>query len=562
MKAKKMTMGMIVGKYIMLPMIKLINRRWPRRRVKNAPIWCSVDLRDGNQSLPVPMTVYWKKKLFKFLLWLGFKEIEVGFPAASSTDEKFVRTLIREKLIPKDVTIQVLVQSREEQIKKTVRSLIGAKRVIIHLYNSTSPDQREIVFKATKQETINLAVQGMKWIKEYSRELIGTDVIIQYSPESFSATEPKFAVKICEAVMEVIKPTPEHKMIINLPETVQIMPSDHYADQIEYFCRHIKNRRSLIICVHPHNDHGNAVASAELARKAGAERVEGTLFGNGERTGNLDIITMALNLFSQGINPGLNLHDIMSIRKLYERCTGMKVPSRHPYAGDLVFTAFSGSHQDAIRKGLKAMEKSRSKRWRVPYLVIDPADIGRKCKDKKGKGIIRINGQSGKGGIAYVLEDSYNISLPKDVSIEFGSIAGKIIDASGREATPSDLRKMFFKEYIDRESPYKFMDYRSSDLDKNRCSCSAKIKFANKLLNLIGKGNGPIDAFICSLKKVGIDVHVCEEAQHSIGSGEKAPAISYIKLEFPDGIIRWGAGIDKNTHKSAIKAVISALDRK
>jgi 2-isopropylmalate synthase len=540
------------SKYQSFPTIDLDDRKWPSRKITQAPQWCSVDLRDGNQALAVPMVVPQKVDMFETLVKCGFKEIEVGFPAASPTDFAFVRYLIEKNRIPDDVTIQVLVQAREDLIKETIRSLAGARSVIIHLYNSTSPAQRRIVFGLEKPEIVAMAVRGAKWVKEYSSQLHGTEVLFQYSPESFSATEVEFSLEICEAVVNVWQPTPEKKMIINLPCTVEVATPNVYADQIEWFCRNMTRRDCVIIGIHTHNDRGTGVAATELGLLAGAERVEGTLFGNGERTGNLDIITVALNLYTQGIDPGLDFSDLESIREVYERCTGMTVPERQPYSGELVFTAFSGSHQDAIRKGLRV----KGDVWEVPYLIIDPQDIGRRYDE-----VIRINGQSGKGGMAYLLEHECGIHLPKDMLREFGSVAGKAIDALGREITSADLKEMLWKGYIEPTSPYKLEAFHSID-EVGGCRFTAVVGFGDSKFELAGVGNGPIDAFVRSLHEKGvIDVQVLDQAEHALGKGAEAKAIGYVQLQFTDGDIRWGAGVDTSIPLASIRAVLSALNR-
>src|SRR5881227_89280 len=417
-------------KYRPFPPIRLPEREWPNRILTHAPKWCSVDLRDGNQSLALPMNVSQKLELFQTLVKCGFKEIEIGFPSASNTEFAFNRRLIEENRAPEDVWLQVLVQAREDLIERTVESLAGAKKAIIHLYNSTSPAQRRVVFGMSKKEIINVAVRGATWISERLGRLKGTKVMLQYSPESFSATEVEFAKEISEAVMDVWKPTPKHKMILNLPDTVEVAMPNVYADQIEWICRNIKKRNSLSVSLHTHNDRYTGVAATELGLLAGADRVEGTLFGNGERTGNLDIITVALNMYMHGIDPKLDFSDLNAIREVYERCTGMTVPARQPYAGELVFTAFSGSHQDAINKGMTAQDANPDSLWWVPYLPIDPKDIGRSYE-----AIIRINSQSGKGGVAYLLESQFGIALPKEMQREFGPIANDEVDRLGREVT-------------------------------------------------------------------------------------------------------------------------------
>src|SRR3954471_23967499 len=427
-------------KYRPIPPIHLPKRKWPGRALKKAPIWCSVDLRDGNQALAVPMNVSQKLEMFQTLVKCGFKEIEVGFPSASNTEFTFNRRLIEENRAPDDVWLQVLVQSREDLIERTVESLVGANKVIIHMYNSTSPAQRRVVFGKSKDEIKAIAVNGARMIQDRLHRLKGTDVMLQYSPESFSMTEVEYAREISEAVMDVWQPTPERKMILNLPDTVEVAMPNVYADQIEWMCRHLKKRDSLIISLHTHNDRFTGVAATELGLLAGADRVEGTLFGNGERTGNLDIVTVALNLYMHGIDPKLKFKDLNGIREIYERCTGMTVPARQPYAGELVFTAFSGSHQDAIKKGLAEWKRGERKHWDVPYLTIDPRDIGREYRE-----VIRVNSQSGKGGVAYLLENEFGIQLPKEMQREFGPIANDAVDALGREVTATELKAMFWK---------------------------------------------------------------------------------------------------------------------
>jgi 2-isopropylmalate synthase len=542
------------GKYKSFPVIDLSNRKWPGKTINVAPKWCSVDLRDGNQSLATPMNVLQKKEMFAHLVKIGFKEIEVGFPAASLTDFAFVRSLIDENLIPDDVTIQVLTQATEKLIKETIESLKGVKRVIIHLYNSTSPSQRRIVFGLEKPEIIDLAVQGTKWIKDYSAQLKGTEIIFQYSPESFSATEVEFALEVCEAVMDVWQPTPERKMIINLPATVEVAMPNVYADQIEWFCQNMTRRHCAIISVHTHNDRGTGVAATEFGILAGADRVEGTLFGNGERTGNVDLVTVALNLYTQGVDPQLDFSNLNSIVDMYEHTTGMTIHPRHPYSGELVFTAFSGSHQDAIKKGFDAHQENKV--WDVPYLPIDPKDIGRKYRP------IRVNGQSGKGGIGYLLEHECGIYLPKEMLKEFSSAAGKMIDKLGREVTSTDLKEMLWKEYVEKIEPFALDNFYSI----NDTVCNhfiATVIHKEKKYKLSGKGNGPIDAFVRTLDHdIGINICVLEQAEHSLGKGADASAIAYIKIQFSSGEIRWGVGVDTSISVASIRAVLSAINRR
>lgn len=544
-------------KYRPYPPIQLPDRQWPSRTQTQAPIWCSVDLRDGNQALAVPMNVAQKLELFQALVKCGFKEIEVGFPSASNTEFTFNRRLIEEKRIPDDVTIQVLVQAREDLIEKTIQSLIGAKRCIIHLYNSTSPAQRRVVFGKSKQEIKDIAVAGARMVKDRLHRLVGTDVTLQYSPESFSATEVEFAKEISEAVMDVWQPTPEKKMILNLPDTVEVAMPNVYADQIEWMCKNIRNRDSLIVSLHTHNDRSTGVAATELGLLAGADRVEGTLFGNGERTGNLDIIIVAMNLYMHGVAPGLDFTDLNAIREVYERCTGMSVPARHPYSGELVFTAFSGSHQDAIKKGLSEWGKNDGKQpWDVPYLTIDPSDIGREYHE-----VIRVNSQSGKGGVAYLLESEFGIELPKDMQREFGPIANDLVDALGREVRADELRQMFWKEYIERNAPWELNHFHADGVD-GVFSCRASAKFKEQEVKLTGEGNGPIAAFVQALQGAGMPkFEVGYYKEHALSSGTAASAISYIQLKFADGTVRWGAGVDTNIELSSIKAVVSALNR-
>src|SRR3989449_9871960 len=438
------------------PPVLLSDRQWPDRVLTRAPIWCSVDLRDGNQALAVPMNVSKKLELFQTLVKCGFKEIEVGFPSASNTEFTFNRRLIEENRAPHDVWLQVLVQAREDLIERTVESLVGAKRAIIHLYNSTSPAQRRVVFGMSEKEIVRVAVRGAQWIKDRLPRLEGTEIMLQYSPESFSATEVEFAREISEAVMDVWQPTPQRKMILNLPDTVEVAMPNVYADQIEWICRNIRHRDSLIISLHTHNDRCTGVAATELGLLAGADRVEGTLFGNGERTGNLDIVTVALNLYMHGIDPKLDFSDLTAMLEVYERCTGMTVPPRQPYAGELVFTAFSGSHQDAIKKGLNEWAAKPHRHWDVPYLTIDPADIGREYRE-----VIRVNSQSGKGGVAYLLASEFGIVLPKDMQREFGPIANDQVDRLGREVSGAELKKMFWREYIDRTQPWQLRSFKT-----------------------------------------------------------------------------------------------------
>ncbi len=544
------------SKYRAFPPVPLPAREWPNRILTAAPIWCSVDLRDGNQALAVPMNVAQKLDLFHGLVKCGFKEIEIGFPAASNTEFEFNRTLIERGHIPDDVTVQVLVQAREDLIERTVESLIGAKRAIIHLYNSTSPAQRRVVFGKSKSEIVKMAVDGARWIKDRLPRLAGTDVRLQYSPESFSMTEVEFAKEISEAVMDVWQPTPERKMILNLPDTVEVAMPNVYADQIEWMCRNIRNRDSLIVSLHTHNDRGTGVAATELGLLAGADRVEGTLFGNGERTGNLDLVIVAMNLYMHGIAPGLDFSDLNAVREIYERCTGMTIPARQPYGGELVFTAFSGSHQDAIKKGLAEWDQRAQGNWDVPYLTIDPKDIGREYRE-----VIRVNSQSGKGGVAYLLESEYGIELPKDLQREFGPLANDAVDRLGREVTGAELRAMFFREYTERTAPWELGHFHADGID-GTFNCRASVHRDSEAVKLTGKGNGPIAAFVHALHEAGTaKFEVADFKQHALSAGTEASAISYIQIKLPDGSTKWGAGVDTNIELASIKAVLSALNR-
>jgi 2-isopropylmalate synthase len=543
-------------KYRPFPPVALPDRQWPSRAVTRSPIWCSVDLRDGNQALAVPMNVSQKLELFQTLVKTGFKEIEVGFPSASNTEFTFNRRLIEEKRAPDDVWLQVLVQAREDLIERTVESLVGAKKAIIHLYNSTSPAQRRVVFGKSKAEIVEVAVRGAQWIKDRLPRLKGTEVMLQYSPESFSATEHEFAKEISEAVMDVWQPTPKRKMILNLPDTVEVAMPNVYADQIEWMCRNIRNRDSLIISLHTHNDRCTGVAATELGLLAGADRVEGTLFGNGERTGNLDIVTVALNLYQHGIDPKLDFSNLNSLIDVYERCTGMTIPARQPYAGELVFTAFSGSHQDAIKKGLAEWAKGAQKNWDVPYLTIDPADIGREYRE-----VIRVNSQSGKGGVAYLLESEFGIELPKDMQREFGPIANDAVDKLGREVSGKELKAMFWKEYIERNSPWQLKRF-ETESKNGVVKCRAKLSHGGKPVEFSGDGNGPLAALVHGLTKAGVPrFEIANYSEHALSSGETAAAIAYIQIKTADGKSRWGAGVDTNIELASVRAVLSALNR-
>jgi 2-isopropylmalate synthase len=553
-------------KYRPFPPVALPDRQWPNRVLTQAPRWCSVDLRDGNQALAVPMNVGQKLELFSTLVRIGFKEIEVGFPSASNTEFTFNRRLIEEKRAPDDVWLQVLVQAREDLIERTIESLIGAKRVIIHMYNSTSPAQRRVVFGKSKDEIKAIAVNGAQMIKDRLHRLQGTKITLQYSPESFSATEVEYAKEISEAVMDVWQPTPERKMILNLPDTVEVAMPNVYADQIEWICKNIKNRDSLVISLHTHNDRYTGVAATELGLLAGADRVEGTLFGNGERTGNLDLVTVALNLYMHGIDPKLDFSNLNSIIDVYERCTGMTIPPRQPYAGELVFTAFSGSHQDAIKKGLAEWEQKNPKseirnpesesHWDVPYLTIDPQDIGREYHE-----VIRVNSQSGKGGVAYLLESEFGILLPKDMQREFGPIANDEVDKLGREVSGAELKAMFWREYIERNFPWQLEGFETESRN-GVVKCKARLLRDGQPVEFVGEGNGPLAALVHGFTTAGVPrFEIANYSEHALSAGETASAISYIQIKHADGKIRWGAGVDTNIELASVRAVLSALNR-
>ncbi|HWX20377.1 MAG TPA: 2-isopropylmalate synthase [Candidatus Binatia bacterium] len=544
-------------KYRPFPPVQLDQRQWPNRTMTQAPLWCSVDLRDGNQALAVPMNVSQKLELFQTLVKCGFKEIEVGFPSASNTEFTFNRRLIEEHRAPEDVWLQVLVQAREDLIERTFQSLVGARKAIIHLYNSTSPAQRRVVFGMTKDQILAVAVKGAKLIQERLPLLKDTQVMLQYSPESFSATEVEFAKEVSEAVMDVWQPTPLRKMILNLPDTVEVATPNVYADQIEWICTNIRSRDSLIVSLHTHNDRCTGVAATELGLLAGADRVEGTLFGNGERTGNLDIVTVALNLYMHGIDPKLDFTNLNALIEVYERCTGMTVPARHPYAGELVFTAFSGSHQDAIKKGLTEWAKNGGhQHWDVPYLTIDPRDIGREYRE-----VIRVNSQSGKGGVAYLLENEFGIVLPKDMQREFGPIANDEVDRLGREVSGAELKAMFWREYIERTSPWQLGAFETESRN-GTVRCQARLLREGKPVEFSGQGNGPLAALVHGFSTLGIPrFEIANYSEHALSAGEEAAAIAYIQLKGVDGQTRWGAGVDTNIELASVRAVVSALNR-
>ena len=550
-------------KYIPFVPVSLPNRTWPNNRIEKAPTWCSVDLRDGNQALVTPMNLQEKLDFFKLLVDIGFKEIEVGFPSASETEYEILRALIDGHYIPDDVTIQVLVQAREHLIRKTFEAVRGAKNVIIHFYNSTSTLQRKVVFKKDMQGIIDIAVAGAKLVRELTEaDQSGTNFRYEYSPESFSGTEMVFAVDICHQVMETIGATKENPVILNLPNTVEMCTPNTYADQIEYFIRHLPNRDAAIISVHPHNDRGTGVACAELSMLAGADRVEGTLFGNGERTGNLDIVTVALNMYTQGVDPMLDFSHIDHIREIYERCTKMHVPERWPYAGKLAFTAFSGSHQDAINKGHEYMRESKSPYWEIPYLPIDPADVGREYEP-----IIRINSQSGKGGAAFVMDHNYGYHMPKAMHPEFGAVVQAECDKTGRELTANEVYELFHREFLNISEPYalsraKFYEEAIAGSAANVTHFSGVLSVRGQFIQLESRGNGPIDAFFNALGQAGIEGYsFISYSEHAISMGSDSQAVAYIELRVPGGRRIFGVGTEHNINFASVKGILSAINR-
>lgn len=545
-------------KYRPFTPINLSDRQWPAQKIETAPIWCAVDLRDGNQALVEPMNLEQKLEFFDLLVKIGFKQIEVGFPSASEVEFNFLRRLIEDNRIPEDVTIQVLTQAREHLIRKTFESIKGASQAIIHLYNPTSTVQRRVVFGKSQPEIIELAVQGTKLIKELTAAIPETRVMFQYSPESFSGTEVDFAVEICEAVMEVWEPIPDNKIILNLPETVELATPNHYADQVEWFCRHIHNRELAIVSLHTHNDRGTGIAAAELGLMAGGERVEGTLLGNGERTGNVDLVTLALNLYTQGLDPQLDFSNLNQIVEVVERCTKIPIHLRQPYVGELVFTAFSGSHQDAISKGITYYSRNPGSIWEVPYLPIDPTDIGRTYES-----IIRINSQSGKGGIAYILDQEYGFQLPKLMQAEFSQVVQRLADTTGKELKPSDIWNTFFSEYIAVESPFQLQKFRVLDgSDDEQVSCYAEIQTNRTTQVFVGTGNGPIDALTKALQQeLDLSFTLISYHEHILGEGADSKAAAYIQTRNAQGNSYFGVGIDPNITIASIKALLSSLNR-
>ncbi len=551
--------SMPAGKYRPFTPVKLPDRRWPERAIDRAPAWCSVDLRDGNQALVEPMGPERKRRLFDLLLQIGFKEIVVGFPGASQPEYDFVREIIENRKIPDDVTIQVLTQAREDLIRRAFESVRGARRAIVHLYNSTSELQRRVVFRSDRAGIVDIALNGVRLAKQLSREMPETEVVFQYSPESFTGTELDFAVEICEVVMDVWEPTPDRPLILNLPSTVEMATCNVYADQIEWFARRIKNRDCVVLSVHPHNDRGTAVAAAEVALMAGAERVEGTLFGNGERTGNVDIVTLALNPYPQGVDPQHAFWNIDEHARSAEHCTRLPVHPRHPYAGVLVFTAFSGSHQDAIKKGLAALDESRSDHWEVPYLPIDPRDLGRTYE-----AVIRINSQSGKGGVAYVMEQDHGLRLPRGLQVEFAGRVQAQAESSGGEITSRAVWEAFQAAYLAEDCPLALLSHEADagggPTGANRMIF--RVRAAGAERRLVGEGNGPIAAFADALGRgLGLTIEVTDYSEHALGSGAAATAAAYVEASVNGGPRYWGAGRHANIVTTSLQALACAVGR-
>ena len=550
-------------KYKPFAPIALPDRTWPDKTIAQAPVWCSVDLRDGNQALVNPMNLEQKLEFFQTLCEIGFTEIEVGFPASSETEYEILRALIDQDLIPDGVTVQVLVQAREHLIRKTFEAIRGAKNVIIHFYNSTSTLQRRVVFHTDMEGVIQIAVDAARLIRRLTEEHMAkedVDIRYEYSPESFSGTEVENSVRICDRVLEELGASPERKVILNLPNTVELSTPNTYADQIEYVCRHLKHRDCAIVSLHPHNDRGTATAATELGLMAGAQRVEGTLFGNGERTGNADLMNLALNLYSQGVDPNLDFSHMNHVKQVYEECTGMKVHQRHPYAGELVFTAFSGSHQDAINKGVNYMAQKSSPYWEVPYLPIDPADLGRQYEP-----IIRINSQSGKGGAAFIMRQSFGYLLPKAMHAEFGTLVKAACDAAGRELRPGEVFAIFQKEYLDVTQPYHLLTYKIFEEDGGRgqvlVDFEGTVRYDHHTVAVSGKGNGPIDAFFNALRSLGLtEYEFVSYSEHAVTGGADSKAVSYIQLRHKGEIV-FGVGMDSNISIASLKGIICAINR-
>jgi len=558
--------GMPVSRYTAYPAVDLPDRTWPSRTITQAPRWCAVDLRDGNQALIDPMTPDRKRRMFELLVDMGYKEIEVGFPAASQTDFDFVRMLIDEDLIPEDVVIQVLTQARDHLIERTYEAIAGCRQAIVHLYNSTSTLQRRVVFDASEDEIVDIAVRGAQACKKYEEQLpAGTEVSYEYSPESYTGTELEFAARVCNAVMEVFVPTADKPVIINLPATVEMATPNVYADSIEWMSRNLDHREHVILSLHPHNDRGTGVAAAELGYLAGADRIEGCLFGNGERTGNVCLVTLGMNLFTQGVDPMIDFSDIDEIRRTVEHCNQLPVPERHPYGGDLVFTAFSGSHQDAIKKGFDALERDAASagvpvdqhRWEVPYLPVDPKDIGRSYE-----AVIRVNSQSGKGGVAYVMKTERKLDLPRRLQIEFSGAVQRHTDSAGGEMTPTQIWDAFTHEYLEQTGPVVLHNFTTSYVEgtSGHQHLEATVSVDGVDHEISAQGNGPISAFVTGLNGLGVDVRVLDYTEHALSAGEDALAAAYVECAV-DGEVRWGVGIDPNTVRASLRAVCSALNR-
>ncbi len=546
-------------RYQRVPVMNYPEREWPNKEIQKAPIWCSVDLRDGNQALVEPMVVEEKIEMFNMLVQMGFKEIEIGFPAASQIEFDFLRQLVERRLIPDDVTVQVLTQCRDHLLKRTFESIQGISKAVVHIYNSTSTLQRDVVFHMDREEIKQIAIDGVDMVKKYMKDYDGK-VILEYSPESFTGTEMDYALDICNAVQRAWGPTPDNKMIINLPSTVEMTTPNVFADQIEWMSKHLENRESIVLSVHPHNDRGTGVAAAELAMLAGADRVEGTLFGNGERTGNVDILTIAYNMFSQGIDPELEIGDIKKIAEVYERCTKMHIDPRHPYAGKLVFTAFSGSHQDAINKGMHALMERKSEIWQVPYLPIDPSDIGREYEP-----VVRINSQSGKGGVAFVMDSFFGFKLPRGMHKEFADVIQKIAEKQG-EVAPDQIMEEFRIEYLDRKEPYHFRKCKITDFESgDQFTTVAVVTYSDhgETKQFEGVGNGPIDAVKRGLEEeLGISIKVLDYSEHALTSGSGAQAASYIHLmDQKTGKVTYGVGISSNITRASLRGIFSAVNR-
>ncbi len=544
-------------KYKRVPVLHYPQRQWPEREIEKAPVWCSVDLRDGNQALIEPMEVEEKMEMFRLLLKLGFKEIEIGFPAASQIEYDFLRELVAKDMIPDDVWVQVLTQCREHLIDKTFEAIRGIKNVIVHIYNSTSTLQRDVVFGMDREEIKQIAVDGTRMVKERAAAFDG-NIVLEYSPESFTGTEMEFALDICTAVQEVWQPTPENKIIFNLPATVEMNTPNVYADQIEWMSTHFKDRKNIILSIHPHNDRGCGVAATELAMLAGAERVEGTLFGNGERTGNVDILNVAYNMFSQGIDPELNLEDVNEIIEVYERCCKMQVGMRHPYGGKLVFTAFSGSHQDAINKGVHAMKERKSQIWEVPYLPIDPSDVGRMYEP-----VVRINSQSGKGGVAFIMDTMFGYQLPKAMHKEFADVIQRISEEQGGEVAPELIMETFQQEYLERHEPFEFLKMRVSDVGESDSRVVLDFLYQGKPFHSEADGSGPVNAVKNAVKKcVDIDIRVLNYTEHALGEGSHTKAAAYIQMrDNKTGRVTFGVGVSANITRASIRGFFSALNR-